>query len=87
MRFCLVILSAFGFVASSFASSDLPLWGNLQPGPYGVGFTLRSQHDYSRAFRPEMMFGGRRYEGETARPVQILVWYPSSVKARWISLK
>jgi pimeloyl-ACP methyl ester carboxylesterase len=29
-----------------------------------------------------MRFGGRRFEGEIARPVQILVWYPSSIKAR-----
>ena len=81
MRYCVTILFFFLSAASCLASNRLPLWGDLDPGPYGVGFTIRSQYDYSRAFRPEMMFGGRRYQGETARPVQILVWYPSSVKA------
>ena len=81
MRYCVAILFFFLSAASCLASDNLPLWGDLDPGQYGVGFTIRSQYDYSRAFRPEMMFGGRRYQGETARPVQILVWYPSSVKA------
>jgi hypothetical protein len=77
----LLILFPFFSAVFGFASSDLPLWGNLQPGPYDVGFTLRSQYDYSRAFRPEVRFDGKRYGGETARPIQILVWYPASAMA------
>jgi dienelactone hydrolase len=67
--------------AFCFPSEGLPLWGDLKPGPYGVGFALRSRYDYSRAFRPEVRFDGKRSTGETARPVQILVWYPASVRA------
>ena len=81
MRYQCMILFMLVSAAFCFASDDLPLWGNLRPGPYGVGFALRSQYDYSRVFRPEVRFDGKRNEGETARPVQILVWYPASVRA------
>jgi len=33
-----------------FASDVAPLWGKLTPGPHGVGFTVRSQYDYSVCF-------------------------------------
>ena len=54
-----------------------PIWGNLSPGPHGVGFTAVEKYDYSRAFRPKTDYFGAMLEGERARPLQICIWYPA----------
>ncbi|MHC4695990.1 MAG: hypothetical protein ACYTFA_04520 [Planctomycetota bacterium] len=41
------------------------LWGNLEQGPFGVGFRLLQEEDPSRSFQ-------RR-----ARPIRIYLWYPT----------
>jgi hypothetical protein len=81
MRSYLIIIALIIAAAVGSAADKPLLWGDLKPGKYGAGFTLRSQYDYSRAFRPEVRFDGKRNEGETARPAQILVWYPASVSS------
>lgn len=43
-----------------------PLWGNLEPGSYDVGFRAVHVVDYSRS-----------YAGEQGRPVQVAIWYPA----------
>jgi len=48
----------------------------FDPGPHAVGFTLVEALDSTRAFRPLRDFRGR-IAAETARPVQISVWYPA----------
>ena len=45
------------------------LWGELEPGPHGVGFEQVESHDYSRPFRAE---GDQR-----ARPITMSIWYPA----------
>lgn len=49
------------------------------PGPFAVGFKAVHQYDHARAYRSEVdALTGKRYDGEQARPVQTLVWYPAS---------
>ncbi|MEW6020892.1 MAG: dienelactone hydrolase family protein [Pseudomonadota bacterium] len=49
------------------------------PGPYKVGLQVVHQYDAARAWRGEIdPVSGQRNEGETARPVQTLVWYPAT---------
>ena len=55
-----------------------PLWGDLEPGPYGVGFETIEQYDYSRTFGTSEDYFGTPQPGETARPIQICIWYPAS---------
>jgi dienelactone hydrolase len=48
------------------------------PGPFQVGFRVVHQYDHARAYRGEFdSFTGKRVEGERARPIQTLVWYPA----------
>jgi hypothetical protein len=46
-------------------------------GPYSVGLKVVEQYDYSRTYRGITDELGKRYQGERARPLQTLVWYPS----------
>lgn len=49
------------------------------PGPFAVGFKVVHQYDQARAWRGEIdPVSGKRNEGEQARPVQTLVWYPAT---------
>ncbi|MBN1211589.1 MAG: hypothetical protein JXA92_03350 [candidate division Zixibacteria bacterium] len=54
-----------------------PVWGDLTPGPYGVGFTAVEKYDQSRAYRAKTDYFGAMLEGERARPLQICIWYPA----------
>jgi len=47
-------------------------------GPYKVGFRVVQQYDHTRAYKAEVdAFTGKPVEGERARPIQTLVWYPA----------
>lgn len=48
-----------------------------KPGRHAVGFKVVEQYDPSRPFRPSIDSLGRPWKGETARPIQTLVWYPA----------
>lgn len=48
----------------------------LDPGPSGVGFQVVVGLDSTRAFRPLRDHQGR-LATETARPVQVSIWYPA----------
>jgi dienelactone hydrolase len=52
---------------------------DLSPGPYGVGFRVVQQYDYTRSYKEKTdLVTGKPYLGERARPVQTLVWYPAA---------
>ena len=53
---------------------------SLEYGPHGVGFTVIEALDSTRSFRPLRDHRGR-LAAETARPVQLTVWYPASVES------
>lgn len=48
----------------------------LDYGPHSVGFAVIEALDSTRAFRPLRDIRGR-LAGETARPVQVSIWYPA----------
>ncbi len=48
-----------------------------KPGPHPVGLKVVEQYDYSRVFQPLVDDLGKAYQGETARPMQTLIWYPA----------
>ncbi|WP_066797707.1 CocE/NonD family hydrolase [Sphingomonas soli] len=48
------------------------------PGPHAVGLRVVEQYDKSRGYRGATdPFTGKPTEGERARPVQTLIWYPA----------
>jgi len=71
-------LIAFAVFALAFsASAQQPFWKTLQPGPFGVGYTVYHERDESRAYRPAARADVAGAPELTARPIQISVWYPA----------
>lgn len=49
------------------------------PGPYAVGLKVIQQYDRARTYKSEIdLATGEPVQGERARPVQTLVWYPAA---------
>ncbi len=48
-----------------------------KPGPHSVGLKVVEQYDYSRTYRRLTDDLGKPYQGERARPIQTLIWYPA----------
>jgi len=71
-----LILLLWAFTTTSAAEST-PLWAALDSGPYHVGFETVEKYDYSRTFRDRYDYDGLLRSGETARPIQICIWYPA----------
>jgi len=69
----LLILSALNTCAYATPRT----WGQLQPGPYAVGFTTIERYDHSRAFAAKRDYFGNTIPGERARPMQVCIWYPA----------
>lgn len=63
------------------AAQPSPQWGQMQPGPYVVGFTVIQTVDETRGYWPAVDYRSRRAEHETARPMQLSIWYPSRAPA------
>jgi len=73
--FSLVLVGA---IEVDLACGQTPLlWGNLEPGPYAVGFRNLEKFDYTRTYRSKRDYFGKLLPGESARPIQICVWYPA----------
>ncbi len=64
-------------VAAGLQAETPALWGDMEPGSYAVGFKTLEQYDYSRAFQSGLDYFGAPRLGETARPIQICIWYPA----------
>lgn len=47
-------------------------------GRHPVGLQVIEQYDYSRSYRQSTDMLGKPYEGERARPLQTLIWYPAA---------
>jgi dienelactone hydrolase len=62
-------------------ASDWP--GGLEPGAYAVGFETVERYDYSRTIRGDRDYFGEPIPGETARPIQVCIWYPAEAGADW----
>jgi len=61
----------------TFAQADTG-FANLETGPQAVGFRVVQEYDYTRTWRNRVdVVTGQPSEGEPARPIQMLVWYPA----------
>src|SRR5579863_2845813 len=59
-------------------AEDAPLFHFAESrGEFGVGLKIVEQYDLSHTFHPLTDDLGKPYEGERARPLQTLVWYPA----------
>jgi len=63
------------------------IWPAQEPGPYAVGFQIRREFDRSRTFRRDTDFFGKPVSGETARPLQISIWYPAATDGSQAQMK
>ena len=72
----LVLIAAL-FISTS-AHADTYFQFELKIGPYSVGLRVLQQYDRSRVYRTRFdLLAGRANDGERARPVPALVWYPA----------
>ncbi len=69
----LVLLLSIGASAQASEVPISPLWGDLDPGRYEVGFKVLFLFDDTRSFATAGA-GSSSYAG---RPVRILLWYPA----------
>lgn len=53
------------------------LWGELQPGPYAVGFRSLYQLDPARWYDPEYPLDANAPRAKKPRPIFIAYWYPA----------
>lgn len=75
MRFALFfVLFCFPFFVSAQTS---PLWGDLKPGKFAVGYRSMHEYDRSRVFVAQRNYDGELFAGERSRPLQIQIFYPA----------
>jgi dienelactone hydrolase len=74
----LVLLAAAFSSSIATSAQDVPLFHFIEkPGPRNVGLKVVEQYDYSRIYRPLTDDLGKPFQGERARPLQTLIWYPA----------
>ena len=57
-----------------------------EAGPHGVGVRVSEQYDYARNYRGRYdIVTGQPGTGETARPVQTLIWYPAQKSGKHVA--
>jgi dienelactone hydrolase len=76
------LLAAYIFLIAATALSSVngqksPLWNELKPGAYWVGFQVIYKFDYSRTWKPKNDLEEKSKSGSNGRPVRISVWYPA----------
>lgn len=75
MRIALACLALISFC--TLARSEVADF-KLERGPHGVGLRVLQHYDYSRVYKTRFdVLAGHKAQGERARPVQALVWYPA----------
>jgi dienelactone hydrolase/predicted negative regulator of RcsB-dependent stress response len=71
------VVAAHAQNAPVVASGDQRFHFTEKPGPDAVGLKVVEQYDFSRSYRSVTDELGKPYQGERARPLQTLVWYPA----------
>ncbi len=82
LRFIFFFLS-LGFFTKGIPYTDVvasEYLHDLKQGPYSVGYRVQHHYDYLRTFKDKINYLGNYTQGEIARPIQISIWYPASVK-------
>ena len=79
------VMGALAIATASIAAlaQNAPLFQFTEkPGPHLVGLKVVEQYDYSRTYRSRTNDLGAPYQGERARPLQTLIWYPAEKSTR-----
>ena len=77
ITYLILLTVLFLILTTSLFATQSPWWDQLQVGPHAVGFRTIEKYDYSRSFLPGTDYFGNELENETARPIQICIWYPA----------
>ncbi len=77
LRFIVVGMLISGSLTEGFADGQTFGLSVLSPGPYQVGYAVQHHYDYSRTYLEKTDSVGRPARRETARPIQISIWYPA----------
>lgn len=78
MLLCATSAASFAQTPAPPGTSPIPHFTfNQKRGPYAVGLKVVDQYDHSRVYRPLTDSLGQPVQGERARPLQTLVWYPA----------
>src|SRR6202789_3267806 len=72
-----LVMAAHAQSAAVVVSGDQRFHFTEKPGPEAVGLKVVEQYDFSRSYRFFPMRWGKPYQGERARPLQTLIWYPA----------
>lgn len=76
--FTLLLLLGTSFPASLTAQAP-PLWGDLEPGPYAVGYQVVREYNHSRTFLPELRHDSTAVEDKQDRLMEVRIWYPAKI--------
>jgi tetratricopeptide (TPR) repeat protein len=79
----ITVLSLYGAAGLQAAS---PLWSSLDAGPHAAGFRVMERRDSARLYRYPYDLQGKVRAVDTARPMQISIWYPA-VKSAAVKMK
>ena len=71
------VMSAHAQTSPAATSGDQHFRFTEKPGPDAVGLKVVEQYDFSRIYRSTIDDLGKPYQGERARPLQTLIWYPA----------
>ncbi len=77
IRMVLILAATFIPSIAAFAQNAPLFHFTEKPGPNRAGLKVVEQYDYSRIYRPLTNDLGKPFQGERARPLQTLVWYPA----------
>ena len=71
------VIAAHAQSAPVVVSGDQRFHFTEKPGPHAVGLKVVEQYDFSRTYRSLTDELGKPYQGDRARPLQTLIWYPA----------
>lgn len=84
---CVLIFSLHSVGGSAYSLPASPLWGDLEAGPYGVGYKTVFAYDLSRPAIAANDSGSVRVPNQRGRQMQIGVWYPAAKASRRSSMR
>lgn len=76
-RFACLTVILLMYMSACLLAETPPLWGELQPGPHGIGFRTIEQYDNSRVVSGKYDYFGNAVDGIRERPIQVCLWYPA----------
>ena len=82
----LIVLIVAAGLSVNIHAQTAPLWGNLDRGPFNVGFKVIYELDHSRSWRSKYDVHGQPQSGTRVRPIRIDVWYPAKDQAHQLRM-